>query len=475
MNNQSSSRPPNDRTEHRQSLLIRPRESFAVELKSWFDPREPHGIAKLIKATFALRNQNGGFLVVGVDDRTLKPVTPPIDFPPVRECFHPDLIQQTLSKYASQSFEATVDFETIADCEYPIVSVQGGVVVPVACRADLRSKEGQFLLRENDIYVRTLESNGSISSARISWRDLPDALDRCFDNREANHARFFNKILPGLAPQFAALAQASGSKPATEIDFNQKKILERGVARFVDIAKERNVDVQGFGYWDVALEIIPAPNDYAPNRRFLETLRNANPDLTGWPVWLDSSAFHDTTNHPYVYEDAWEAFIYAPRKEGSFSRSGHFDFWILDPHGRFFLRRVLQDDLGASSDATRGKTVDPVLAVLRAGEAIAVGQHFARAMECPDETELRFMMQWSGLKGRQLEAWSSPMRWFNAGGPAKQDTALSSATLEVGATREVIIARTWEATLPLTRVFDGYELKEPIVRELVEKLLDRRL
>ncbi|MCA1363408.1 hypothetical protein I6F14_23690 [Bradyrhizobium sp. IC3069] len=34
---------------------------------------QPAGIAKIVKAAFALRNRNGGFLVVGFDDKTLLP------------------------------------------------------------------------------------------------------------------------------------------------------------------------------------------------------------------------------------------------------------------------------------------------------------------------------------------------------------------------------------------------------------------
>lgn len=471
----SNQQPRDDRAEHRRSLLLRPRESFPIELKSWFDPRASHGIAKVVKAAFALRNQNGGFLVVGVDDKTLKPVPAPADFPPIRECFHPDMIQQIVSRYASQSFEATVDFETIDAREYPIISVPGGIVTPVACRGDLKTNDGQFLLRESDIYVRTLDANGRISSARISWRDIPDLFNRCFDNREADHARFFSKLLPGVAPELASLLQSIPTKPKPDASQAQKKILERGIQRFADLAKERNVDARTFGFWDVALQFAPLPTGFAANRQFLETLRNANPDLTGWPVWLDSSTFHDESTHPYVFNNAWEAFIYAPRRDATL-HWGHLDFWILDPRGEFFLRRVLQDDLGTSHHATAGKTVDPVIAVLRTAEAIAVGQQFARALNCVEEsTNLIFTFRWSGLRGRHLEAWSTPTRWFNTGGPAKQDSAESTVFFPLRGNRETIVAQTHEAILPLTRVFDGYELKEPIIRELAEKLLDRRL
>jgi len=107
--------------------------------------------------------------------------------------------------------------------------------------------------------------------------------------------------------------------------------------------------------WDVALRITPEITGYsAKSKSFFETLRNANPDLTGWPVWLDSQRSM-TKHYPYVYDDAWEAFIYAARKE-IFRTLGPPDFWILDPSGQFFLRRVLQDDLGEESyPTTAGK------------------------------------------------------------------------------------------------------------------------
>lgn len=132
--------------------------------------------------------------------------------------------------------------------------------------------------------------------------------------------------------------------------------------------------------------------------------------------------------------------------------------------------------MGSNYAATAGKTVDHVIALLRTAEAIAVGQRFAQALKCVEQTtQLLFTFRWSGLRDRHLEAWSAPTRWFNTGGAAKQDSAESTIVLPLAETREAIIARTHEAILVLTRVFDGYELKEPIVRESVEKLLDRKL
>lgn len=254
---------PDQRSEHRRSLLLRPRESFAVEIKSWFDPRDSLGTAKLIKAIFALRNQDGGFLVIGIDDRTLTRITPPRD-QPIQEWFHQDNIQQLISKYASQAFEVLVDFENVDDYDYPVISVPAGVVTPVACRADLRSGE-QFLLRENEIYVRTLEKNGRISSGKLPWRDVADLVNRCFDNREADHARFLSKLMPGLTTM---LSPSIGQATTPSAEDTQKKILERGTQRFNEVAKERKVDVERFGFWDVALQLAQDRLAGPPTRTF---------------------------------------------------------------------------------------------------------------------------------------------------------------------------------------------------------------
>jgi len=39
------------------SLVAAPSEGLNVEVKRWIDPDKPDGIAKIIKATFAIRNR----------------------------------------------------------------------------------------------------------------------------------------------------------------------------------------------------------------------------------------------------------------------------------------------------------------------------------------------------------------------------------------------------------------------------------
>ena len=117
-------------------LVTRPTESLNVEIKRWINPDEPEGAAKIARAALAIRNRNGGFLIIGFDDETLQPDAgnEPGD---VRAAFHIDKIQGIVSRYASELFEIAVGFGERDGVEHPVVVVPDGVRVPVAAKADL--------------------------------------------------------------------------------------------------------------------------------------------------------------------------------------------------------------------------------------------------------------------------------------------------------------------------------------------------
>ena len=108
---------------------LRPSESLNVEIKRWINPDEPEGIAKIVKAALAIRNRNGGFLLVGFEDKTWMPDTDvPAD---VRAAFNLDKIQGIVSRFASESFEVSVGFGTREGQEYPVIIIPEGVRTPV--------------------------------------------------------------------------------------------------------------------------------------------------------------------------------------------------------------------------------------------------------------------------------------------------------------------------------------------------------
>ena len=63
--------------------------------------------AKLIKAIFAIRNRNGGFLLIGFDNATMKPDLFGYD-QSVETLYHVDAIQGLVSRFASSPFEVSV-------------------------------------------------------------------------------------------------------------------------------------------------------------------------------------------------------------------------------------------------------------------------------------------------------------------------------------------------------------------------------
>lgn len=471
-----------------QELVTRPSESLSVELKRWIDPATPEGASKIVRTVLALRNHGGGYLVVGFDNDTLQPDTENVP-PDVRAGFHFDEIQGLITRYASDPFEVVVEFPERDGQAYPVIVVPPGVKTPVASKSDLLSN-GTKLISADDVYVRSLRSNNTPSTTKAGWKDWPNLVEVCFDNREADIGRFMRRHLSGIKPEMvrelvAAVSrvaeletktvepEAEEVKPAVVTKDLLMQYLQEGNARFNKVKEERGVSIPDHGMWEVALLIIGDVPKHSANRDFLNLLDSSNPDYTGWPVWLDSRAFSNASGRPYVFEGVWEAFI---ASLGS-GWSDHVDYMRLDPRGKFYLRRALQDDISDSSGAPKPFTeLDFGLPIIRSAEAIAVGLAFAKAMGCdPERTVLAFAFRWTRLRGRELGSWAQPGRYISSGRQAYQDeiTVLVNVPLEtpLSALSEYVN----QVVQPLYEVFDGFSLSKDVVEDLTRRLIERRL
>src|ERR1700683_1097620 len=147
-----------------QNLVSNPSESLNVELKGWIDPKTCEGAAKIAKALLALRNNDGGYLIIGIDDKQhsldLKNPVPP----DIQRMFHADEIQSIVTKYASEPFPITVDFVDSKSHTHPVVRVPSGSKTIVAAKSGLQSDSGVALIKPHHVYVRTLRSNGLVST-----------------------------------------------------------------------------------------------------------------------------------------------------------------------------------------------------------------------------------------------------------------------------------------------------------------------
>ena len=460
------------------ALVAQPAEALTVEVKRWIDPDLNAGIEKIVKAALALRNRNGGYLVIGFDDVTLLPNlgSEPAN---VRDAFHLDTIQGLISRYSSELFEIGVGFCQRDGVEYPVIVVPPGVRTPVAAKRDLKDN-GKTLIRYGALYFRTLSANGTPSTAEARPEDWRDIVKICFDNRESDIGRFLRRQLGGGdVAAFVAALQAiglAGNAPAVPTLRDRcEALLRYGDARYQTALQTRTLDAEGTrlvaaGAWSVALVIEPPKSDARPDRTFASIVAASNPNLTGWPVWHDSRASSTPENRPHVRDNALEALIVSVLSGGS----NHLDFMRLDPKGEFFLRRALQDD-SVPSKVTPGTALDPILVILRVAEAILVGMAFANALGWPPEdTRLGFAFRWQGLSGRNLSRWSDPYGGVDWG-QAHDDEVTTFTELALDTPSSAIAPFITQATQDLFVLFDGHVLTPGVVEDWVQRLIERRL
>lgn len=442
-------------------------EGLNVEIKRWVDPTHPTGIAKIAIACMALRNRDGGYLIIGFDDESLKPIKDgkPQD---VRASFHLDVVQQIVSKYASVPFEVAVGFGKREGQEFPVISVGNGVRSPVAASKEL-AIDGKSLIRQHAVYFRTLNASGVPSSSPARYSDWADIVDICFENREADIGRFLRRHL-GVegGALFSALLGNTVSPALRErtieaIDRHQQRKDEALAARGQGRLQAEK------GSWSVLLKFDPPLPQDSPARDFLRIIGAANPQYTGWPVWLDSGGFRDDSAKPVLVDKVWEAAV-IDIGEGW---NRHADFYRYDRSGEFYLWRVLQDDL--TDKVEPGEYLDPILMMYRVLEALAVGLAFGKAFDRDEETTLAFAFRWSNLQTRELESWADRGRYISSHGKAMGNEAEGYVEMPADTPTEAIASYAHAATKDFFELWDGWQYPMQTIEQQLERLLKRNL
>jgi hypothetical protein len=450
-------------------LIEQPRESLSVEIKNWLDLDNRNHQAKIIKTLIALRNNNGGFIIFGFDNKTLEQDKMAPDSP--ETLFHPDRIQGWVTKYSSDPFEVGFHFPQREGIKHPVLIVPGGVKNVVACKADLiDEKSGEKLIAAHDIYIRSLLSNNTPSTTKPTWKDWPSVIQVCFDNREADIGNFFRRHLRGLSGDEIISAIGPTAKKKDEV---AKDFYEKSLVRYDEVIAERELTPPEHGYCGCALIINGEIPEYRANKDFLRMLYASNPNYTGWPVWLNSERFTDESSHPFVHDRVWEALLVSLGR----GRGDHIDFFRFDPMGRFFVRRSLEDDIGASEKQPPPLSqLEFSLAILRTAETVAVGLAFAKAMGCnPEETTLFYRFGWDKLKDREIGSWADFRRYILPGRKAYQDNVQSSVEIPLDSPLSRVGDYVKILVDPLFEVFDGIEISQGVVDDLTDRLLNRRL
>lgn len=458
-----------------EQLVEQPGESLAVEIKRWISPDKPEGIAKIARAAIALRNFNGGYIVIGFDNETLEPDSEnePDD---IRSMFHIDKIQRIVSKYSSEQFEVSVEFPVREEHSFVVVAIPAGTRTPVAAKADL-NVNGKKLVTANDVYVRSLRSNNTPSTTKAQWKDWSDVVEICFENRESDVGRFLRRHLGGITPDAIrelTLTLADGVNIGATVEESLEDYLKECRSRFEQVSSERNIVLPEHGSFEIALIIDEEVSGYSTDQQFLNLIGSSNPDYSGWPIWLDGRGFNSEMR-PYVYKNGWEAIM--ARLEAEWG-SG-IDFLRMEPVGRFYQYRALEDDFAKVQGSSRAPqpltSLDFTLPVTRTAEAIAVGIALAKAMGCErEETTLCYSFRWSGLKDRELKSWISPSRIMIRELTAYQNEVTTYVKVPLDTSLSALSEYVNKAIQPLFGVFDGFTLSSKVIEDLTRRLIERR-
>ena len=455
------------------------RESLSVEFKAWLDPDDPAHLGKILKAIYALRNFDGGFLAIGVHDETH--VAQPYPFEvPLEELFSYDNVHAKVSAHASERFEVTVHTPELDGERIVVVEVPAGVRTPVLVSRTLTSGGGNKRLVEGDIYFRSLDSSGTASSVKLKTaNDASKLVSICMDNRETDIGRFVRRHLTGVDPSTLTgflQSRAASTGPTlrdrcfASIRDNEER-LTAAMKRRDPLGYAMNTQqVGGLLTMRVGMCVSSVREDATPSNSFLDRLSSGNRKYTGWPAWIDMRGADLEERRPYPCKGAWETLI-STLDESAFRK---FEFLVYDPKGAFSLQRLMNDDL---SSAVEPKTVlDPLLTASRVAEIIATGLDVLEGFDWGEEPKVGFAFEWSGLAGRKLQTWAQlSVFWFDptGGAVALDSRAKGYVEMDLDTPRVAIAPGVVEATKGLFSTFGGFEMEPTVAEKLVADLLGK--
>ena len=183
----SSTQPPEHL--HLERLIVYPREDLDAEYKSWLNLRMDKDRATLAKATIALANHGGGFIVIGFEERngTLQSTPCPLDVPQVAH----DAVNESVRRYAEPEFHCQV-----YDVTHPNSGAVHSVIgvprseVPVMSKRD-QKEAGVY---QHRYYIRKPGPRSEEPHTAEEWRRL---IDRCIRVRREDMLDSIRSIFLG--------------------------------------------------------------------------------------------------------------------------------------------------------------------------------------------------------------------------------------------------------------------------------------
>jgi len=450
----------------------KPMEALAVELKGWLDPRKVEHQSVIIKGLIALRNHGGGRMMIGYRDDGSVRSDAPFD---VRERYQSEAVQDLLSRYASERFEVEVVIEQVDSVDTAVLIVPTGVRTPVRLKAAVKGQRegGSYeFLRAGMVPMRTLEANGRASSSECGDADWERLMQICFDNREADVARFVRRHLAGMGGQVGELVTALQGLSVEERPGSQAQdFLMLGGSLFADEVSRRG-RLEGYdtlvkwGGREASIAIVPEPQGFTANQVFLQRVLASLPRITSYPPWADTSG--SLSGQPQVIKDRWHGFLFGR------NRFNALTFDVFDPQGLFYeYRLMLLDVIAEANGSTPRALLGERETLADVAEVLMTGIAFAQALAVADDAhEVRFAFRWTGLKRRLID------KWFTAARTAlvseEEASAISTVSIPANIPHNALGPAIAQIVGPLFRMFRGYETASTQIEETLRQMIERR-
>lgn len=226
-----------------------------------------------------------------------------------------------------------------------------------------------------------------------------------------------------------------------------------------------------YGWMQATFRVPCDLSEVRADKQWITNLLLQNPDLTGWPFFVDLWTPSVPEFKPQIREGIWEAILNRPDDD-----YGGIDHWRIDAKkGLFYAARALEDDT-SPRNLKPEKTLDFGLAILRTAEILAIAISFANYL-CKDnhDANVSLTIKWIGLQDRVLSSWAEPGRHLHRNYQSHTDAVSKIVEIPLASTQDQIVLFTQEIVDELFLCFDGWVCSTIAVEELVDKLLNRKL
>ncbi|MET3836154.1 hypothetical protein ABIB58_001495 [Brevundimonas sp. UYEF29] len=439
-------------------LIAEPTESLSLELKRWIDPTAEAGKQKIICAVAALYNHGGGYLVIGIDDKTRQPADSPPSDP--RSLFNDDVIQGLVSRHLTPAIPVEVRFVRNGEIDHPVLIIPTGVRTPAVLKKAIGTAP------KDTVYVRTLHGSGVVSTAPACAADWPVLMQICFDNREADIAGFIRRHLASsdLGALTALLPSAPRADDLAEITV---KAMARGRKRYEKAMAQEPVPAAGldWGRFEIAVVADPPQTARPADQTDRRALAGSDPNFGGMALWYDGTldqrpVFEDGGLECRVIVDSWFDIL---------------DFMRFEPAGVFYQNRLLDTDASARQRKAKTQaTMEPRLTIQGVGESLAAALIYMTALGWdPSTTTLGVRCRWTGVQGRNLISFTGSPMIFGEN-RARDDAVESFTTLPLETASNAVAPFAAKLVAPLLALFNGYVLPGDVAERSVQARLERQ-